>query len=538
MGKLRSLGESIKSFTEPVVKAAQKVRDVAAGLWDAWTGESGEALLKKMMSQNASFALATSTSQFLAANVQSIQLKEALKQQHGQLHQIMQSIGQAYQKGGQAAVNSLLSTLRQTDVSLHSAYNQVAGYAKLYAEDVAEEIQDQWGKVEEGLEKAASFVETGASYVVSFLQGLVVDTAVSTYEGIRDMVVDTYQTTKEMVLHPVQTFKNDFSRMESFWDKLTPEPRHDPKDYNPVTGPFQWMWDEIKDTRFTIEPYKDMFKTMFRPVEEHIEEFKEANPNQKVRVVGHGIGELLLIFAPMKGGSWLKGSNLTAKEMTVEGKLAAQAEEIVEEVAGGKAAGNLVNKPSIAEVSEGMGKDIRRYADPPPEEIKFNSDVAAEKKAEEIRNTGLKNIESFAKNIGLELHEAIELKSHLFLNKYDLPAYDEKGLYFYKTRLTPDPEVVYAFHKAVEGELTSDQKKWFLQLKAHELDEKARMDSEKEYYRHPESWDFESRSWKSIPPGAHDNAVAQPEFGTFPGYKEESAKFYKIKKGDEYDIVF
>ncbi|WP_432749740.1 hypothetical protein [Paenibacillus amylolyticus] len=188
--------------------------------------------------------------------------------------------------------------------------------------------------------------------------------------------------------------------------------------------------------------------------------------------------------------------------------------------------------------TEGTGKDTKRYGDPPEEEFKFKIEIAAEKKAEEIRSRGLKDIEDFAKNTGLELQDAIDLKSHLFLNKYDLPAYDEKGLYFYKTRLTPDPEVIYAYHKVLDGELTPDQKKWFQQLKAHELDEKARMDSGEEYYRHPGSWDFESKTWKSKPPGAHDNAVPQPEFGTFPGYKEESSRFYKIKKGDEYEIVF
>ncbi|MMZ71275.1 hypothetical protein D1872_345900 [compost metagenome] len=64
------------------------------------------------------------------------------------------------------------------------------------------------------------------------------------------------------------------------------------------------------------------------------------------------------------------------------------------------------------------------------------------------------------------------------------------------------------------------------------------MDSGKEYYRNPESWDFEEKVWRSKPPGAHENAVPQPKFGTFPGYKEESAKFHQIRKGDFYDIVF
>lgn len=52
----------------------------------------------------------------------------------------------------------------------------------------------------------------------------------------------------------------------------------------------------------------------------------------------------------------------------------------------------------------------------------------------------------------------------MFLNEYELCHYDQQGLYYYKSRLTPDPEVVYAFTKAQAGELTPQDKDWFKQL--------------------------------------------------------------------------
>lgn len=89
-----------------------------------------------------------------------------------------------------------------------------------------------------------------------------------------------------------------------------------------------------------------------------------------------------------------------------------------------------------------------------------------------IRASGLDNIEQLAKNTGLSVEEAKNLKSHMFLNEYELCHYDQQGLYYYKSRLTPDSEVVYAFTKAQTGELTPQGKEWFKQLAAHELAEK------------------------------------------------------------------
>jgi archaellum component FlaC len=172
MGKLKSLGDSIRHFAEPVVNAANKVRNVVEGIWNAWTGESAQSLLKKMMNNQAAFAAASTTSQFLEANVQSIQLKGALKQQYSQLHQIMQSMGQAFKKGGEAAVNRVLSSLQQADKTLHDAYSHLAGYAELFAEDVKEKLDSLEDGIEKGLEEVSSMMETGAGHVKSFLNDL------------------------------------------------------------------------------------------------------------------------------------------------------------------------------------------------------------------------------------------------------------------------------------------------------------------------------------------------------------------------------
>ncbi|TKI56922.1 hypothetical protein E8L90_16425 [Brevibacillus antibioticus] len=182
--------------------------------------------------------------------------------------------------------------------------------------------------------------------------------------------------------------------------------------------------------------------------------------------------------------------------------------------------------------NEGTGKPPKRYGKPPVED-QLKIDIAAAKKAELIRASGLDNIEVFAKNTGLSIKKAERLKSHLFLNEYELCHYDQQGLYYYYSRLTPDSEVVYAFAKAQEGELNGEGKKWFKQLARHELVEKRLMDSGKHSYRHPNSWD--GTKFTGDPPGAHDLAPDQPAFGTFPGYEENVAKFYNLKRGELYD---
>jgi len=117
-------------------------------------------------------------------------------------------------------------------------------------------------------------------------------------------------------------------------------------------------------------------------------------------------------------------------------------------------------REALREKTEGTVKALKRFEEPPVE-TKLKIDIATEKKAELIRASGLDNNE-----------EAKNLKSHMFLNEYELCHYDQHGLYYYKSRLTPDSEVVYAFTKAQVGELTPQGKEWFKQLAAHELAEK------------------------------------------------------------------
>ncbi|MCG7376406.1 hypothetical protein MH215_05330 [Paenibacillus sp. ACRSA] len=129
-------------------------------------------------------------------------------------------------------------------------------------------------------------------------------------------------------------------------------------------------------------------------------------------------------------------------------------------------------KGDLARKLDGGTGDIPKRYGEPPVVSKLKIDLKTEEKANEVRNWSAKDVQDFSHNIGLNLQEANDLLSHMFLKEYDLPWYDDKGLYYYKSKLTPDSEVVFAFHKAVEGELTWDQKKWFNKLKDHELEEK------------------------------------------------------------------
>ncbi|MNI59723.1 hypothetical protein D3C73_1149000 [compost metagenome] len=120
----------------------------------------------------------------------------------------------------------------------------------------------------------------------------------------------------------------------------------------------------------------------------------------------------------------------------------------------------------------------------------------------------------------------------MFLNEYELCHYDQQGLYYYTSKLTPDSEVIYAFTKAQAGELDTKGKEWFKQLAAHELAEKELMESGLNY-RNPDTWD--GNKFTNIPPGAHDLAPKQPDFGSFPGYEENVASFYNLKWSELYD---
>ncbi|WP_143067107.1 hypothetical protein [Paenibacillus sp. OK076] len=160
---------------------------------------------------------------------------------------------------------------------------------------------------------------------------------------------------------------------------------------------------------------------------------------------------------------------------------------------------------SETETGETM-KTPKRYGEPPVHQ-KYKIDKVAERKADEVREWSKEDIQEFSRNTGLNIQDSINLRSHMFLNEYDLPWYDNKGLYYYKSKLTPDSEVVYAFHKALEGNLTLEQKKWFSQLAAHELEEQKLMNMGKDY-RNPKAWNGKD-GFNPYPPGAHEMAPAQ-----------------------------
>lgn len=61
-------------------------------------------------------------------------------------------------------------------------------------------------------------------------------------------------------------------------------------------------------------------------------------------------------------------------------------------------------------------------------------------------------------------------------------------------------------------------KAWFRQLANHELGERQLM-AKGIPYRNPAAWDSNLGSFGSKPPGAHDLAPKQPNYGTFPGFE-------------------
>ena len=136
-----------------------------------------------------------------------------------------------------------------------------------------------------------------------------------------------------------------------------------------------------------------------------------------------------------------------------------------------------------------------------------------------IRNSGLDDIADVARNTGLSIDEVTELKKHLFLVKHQLPmegGYVSKLDYF-----TADEEIAYAWSQAQIKDLSPSQKSWFRQLCDHELEERKLMYGDNPImYRNIDSWN--GTKYTDTPPGAHDLASAQPEFGTFEGFEEFS----------------
>ncbi|MET1256375.1 hypothetical protein [Aliikangiella maris] len=87
------------------------------------------------------------------------------------------------------------------------------------------------------------------------------------------------------------------------------------------------------------------------------------------------------------------------------------------------------------------------------------------------------------------------------------------------SRFTADPEIAFAWETAQTTKLTASQQSYFKQLAGHELGERQFM-AQGIPYRNPQSWDPEFQMFNPPPPGAHDLAPAQPNWGTFDGFMD------------------
>jgi hypothetical protein len=130
------------------------------------------------------------------------------------------------------------------------------------------------------------------------------------------------------------------------------------------------------------------------------------------------------------------------------------------------------------------------------------------------------DIESISTNTGLSTQEATTLKKHLFFGRHNLP---QDATNWNLQRFSADDEIAYAWELAQKQELTTTQRDWFRLLADHELGERTLM-SRGVPYRNPEAWDPNALGgagrFNSSPPGAHDLAPAQPDWGTFPGFSD------------------
>ncbi|GIP59738.1 hypothetical protein J15TS10_35520 [Paenibacillus woosongensis] len=143
-------------------------------------------------------------------------------------------------------------------------------------------------------------------------------------------------------------------------------------------------------------------------------------------------------------------------------------------------------------------------------------DKAAEAEYELIRRMKMNDIEDVARNTGLSIDEIRTIKKHLFFGKHQIP--QPGGREFRLERFAADDEIAFAWKTAQKGELSTEQKAWFKQLAEHELAERKFMAAGQKY-RTLESWNHEKGTYDGFPPGAHENALPQPN-KAFPGYEE------------------
>ncbi|WP_241566857.1 hypothetical protein [Hahella sp. KA22] len=145
---------------------------------------------------------------------------------------------------------------------------------------------------------------------------------------------------------------------------------------------------------------------------------------------------------------------------------------------------------------------------------------AAEAAYSRIRGAYLDDVPIVSTNAGLSIQETTALKKHLFFGKHNLPLDDVR---WELKRFAADDEIAHAWELAQKQELTAGQKEWFRQLSDHELGERVLM-SQGVPYRNPAAWDASALGgagrFNSTPPGAHDLAPPQPDWGSFPGFED------------------
>ncbi|MGA8942171.1 MAG: hypothetical protein WB502_05570 [Thermoactinomyces sp.] len=161
-------------------------------------------------------------------------------------------------------------------------------------------------------------------------------------------------------------------------------------------------------------------------------------------------------------------------------------------------------------------KPLEPRGKPLEQPIQIKQDEIALKTYEKLRRTGLnkQEINTFAKNTGLSVEEAIQLKSHIFLTKHVNLADWKNGKYYFEGYFDPDIHIAYGWEQALKRELTAEEKAWFRQLADHELAESKLM-QEGMPYRDIQSF-VKGEGFTKNPPGAHDKAPLPP--GDFPGF--------------------
>jgi len=158
--------------------------------------------------------------------------------------------------------------------------------------------------------------------------------------------------------------------------------------------------------------------------------------------------------------------------------------------------------------------------DPRGEPIKFVPNLAQEEIAlktyEKLRSTGLDadELAIFSRNTGLSFKEASNLKKHVLLTEHINLVDTINGEYYYKGYFDPYMDIAYGWEKALEGELSVEEKAWFRQLADHELDESKLM---KEGLPYRDINEFKDGKTDESTKGAHELASKQP--GPFPGFK-------------------